>query len=526
MTTLGAFEAAEGVGRQRRHGAAFVPQFSPEQGLSRYSLGSIIATSEASSVRFGVVAGAAQFARLLAVKQLNPAVSRQLSRVSRFKEEMRIHARVRHPNIVELVDAVEFGGESWLVMEYLDGATLGTILLHRRASGQPLEPELATGIIAPLLRGLHAVHESKDDAGLSLGIVHGAVCPRHVMVDRDGQVKLLDFGMAKAIGESPALGPRRGPGRYGHLSPELVLGDNVDRRSDLFSTGILLWEALAGRSLFEDSAVSDAEGLRRVLRSPIPALRSVRAGLPRRLSAIVSKALQRDPARRFATAEEFALALESAVAPTSPPRLAALVTSLGAPHFEPSREALAAVRHSLPPPLTQPQFSEAPDVEEETALALTGRFQADSLSPANAEATAPRLSPLRPLAVALGAAALAASLVVAFRTHPGRPTVRAVTNSAAVAAAAPETHPNSLALPHTGPVSGLVEPVVIDATPVSPLPARQDDEPSPAPRPPVGVLRRPQSSARGGAAAPRAAACSPPTFLGEDGIHHFKAQCL
>jgi serine/threonine-protein kinase len=345
------------------------------------------------------------------------------------------------------------------------------------------------------------------------------------MVDRDGQVKLLDFGMAKAIGESPALGPRRVAGRYGHLSPELVRGDNVDRPSDLFSTGVLLWEALAGRSLFEDSAVSDAEGMRRVLRSPIPELRSLRAGLPKRLSALVSKALQRDPARRFATAEEFAVAIESAVAPTSPTRLAALVTSLGAQHFEPSRQALAAVRHSLPPPLTRPQLADDPDAEEATLLALTGRFHADSLSPANADASsAPRLSRFRPVAVALGAAALAASLMVAFH-NPGRPPAGVTSNGGAVAARALAARPSPLALPSTLPASRVVKAVEIEAPRVSQPPALHDDEP--APRPLVErVLPRPPSRARAGAGTLRATACSPPTFLGQDGIRHFKDQCL
>ena len=341
------------------------------------------------------------------------------------------------------------------------------------------------------------------------------------MVDREGQVKLLDFGRARAIGESPSLGLRRVPGRYGHLSPEVVLGDNVDRSSDLFSTGILLWEALAGRSLFEDGAVSDAEGMRRVLRSRIPDLRSVRGGLSKRLSAVVSKALQRDPTGRFATAEEFALALESAVAPASPSRLAALVTSLGAQHFEPSRQARAALRHSLPPPLRQPQFSADTDAEEATLLALTGRFHADSLSPANADASsAPRVSPLRPLAVALGAAALAASLVLALRTYPRRPPARLMTNTAAAAMGA---RLSPLALPSILPASRLVEPVEIVVT--RPVATPHDDEA--APRPVVGrAVPRLPSRAGVGAGAPRAAACSPPTFLGEDGIRHFKAQCL
>ncbi len=525
MTTLGALKAANGVGRERARSAAFVPQFWPEQGLSRYSLGAIIATSEASFVRFGVVAGAAQFARLLAIKHLHPGLGRQLTRVSRFKKEMRIHARVRHPNVVELVDAVEFGGESWLVLEYVDGATLGTILRQRRASGRPLEPELAAGVIAPLLRGLHAVHESKDDAGLSLGIVHGAVSPGHVMVDRDGQVKLIDFGMAKAVGDSPALGPRRAPGKYGHLSPELVLGKDVDRRSDIFSAGILLWEAIAGRSLFEDSGVSEAEGLRRVLRAPIPDLRSVRAGVSKGLSAVVSKALQRDPDQRFATAEEFALALESTVATPSPSRLAALVTSLGARHFEPSRQALAAVRHQLPTPLMLPGSSDDLDAEEDTSLALTGHFRADSLSPANVQAPSPTQGAVwRPLALALGAAALAACLVLAFRSHTARTRTPAVADTAAAAA---EAHPVSSPLPSPAPTSVLAQPIAVEALPVSPTIAVQEPVPVPVRRLRGAHARLSRASSTGvGTGAARTAACSPPTFLGEDGIRHFKDQCL
>lgn len=539
MTTLVASQAGEPLRAERGRGAAFVPHFWPEQGLSRYSLGSIISTSEGSVVRFGVVAGAAQFARLLAIKQLNPVVSRQPFRVARFMEEIRIHARVRHPNVVGLLDVVESGAESWLVMEHVSGATLSTIFQHRRASGRPLEVELAAGIVAPLLRGLHAVHETKDDAGLPLCIVHGAVSPRHVMVDHDGQVKLIDFGMARAVGEASSLGLRRAPGRFGHLSPELVLGERVDRRSDVFAAGIVLWEAVAGRALFEESGVSDADGLRRVLRAPIPELRSVRGDVSKALSAVVHKALQRDRAQRFATAAEFASALEEAVTPASPPRLSALVTSLGAKHFEPTRQALAAICRSLPPPLARPRFNqgaEGADVEEDTVLALTGRFiHGDTLSPTNS-AVAPAAAPLystrspswHPVMVALVAAALAVSLVFAFRKHAPRAAAPLPADTFVVAAttAAPAPELPVMPVPSLEPDVHLAEPIPIEALPL--ISSSEDAEP----------LRR--TRRRGGhagighqsrarftvGASSRAAGCSPPTYLGDDGIRHFKDHCL
>jgi eukaryotic-like serine/threonine-protein kinase len=538
MTTLGASKPADEAGDERGRGAAFVPHFWPEQGLSRYSLGPLIAMSGGSMVRFGVVAGGAQFARLLAIKQLNPVVSRQPSHVFRFKEEMRIHARVRHPNVVELLDVVESSGESWLVMEHIEGATLATLLSHRRACGRPLEPELAAGIIAPLLRGLHAVHETKDDAGLPLSIVHGGVSPRHVMVDRDGQVKLLDFGMARAVGEPPSLTPRRAPGRFGHLSPELVLGEKVDRRSDLFAVGILLWESLAGRSLFEEGGVSDADGLRRVIKAPIPELRDVRAGTPKALCAVVHKALQRDPERRFATAEELALALEAAITPASPSRLAALVAELGEAHFEPTRQALAAVRRSLPAPLTKPTFSEEFDDGEEPTMLMTGQFtHGDTLSPASAEvsrpaprrAAAPARKPLPLALIALVAAALAASLVVAVRRHASTPLAQVAAAPPSLPAE-PASEPEATLPepePEPEPAPRLAEPIPVDALPLS-SEAASPTAPSKANAAPRRLHRRVGYSraAFQPRAAARAASCSPPTFLGEDGIRHFKDHCI
>ena len=526
MTTLGASKAADDPARKGGRSAAFVPHFWPDHGLSRYSLGSVIATSEGSVVRFAVVAGAAQFARLLVVKQLNPVVSRQPLRVSRFREEMRIHARVRHPNVVEVLDIVESGGESWLVMEHVDGATLATLSLHHRASGRPIELVLAAAIVAPLLRGLHAVHETKDDAGLSLGLVHGGVSPRHVMMDRDGQVKLIDFGMARVVGsDALPLGLRRAPGRFGHLSPELVLGEKVDRRTDVFSAGVLLWEAIAGRPLFEESGGPDADGLRRVLRATIPDLRSIRAETPKALSAVVHKALQRDPDQRFATAQEFALALESAVAPASPSRLAALVTGLGARHFEPTRQALAAVRRLLPEPLVKGPFSMDAETEEETALVLTGRFtRTDTLSPSQADVPPSSPSVWRHIALALVAAALAASLVVGLRKQSSRPLAQTASHSLSLAADVAE---GSFSAASAAPVVDSVAPISIDALPLSPPPSPNESEPVRRPRPWGGHAlsnRQPRPSVIVGASL--TAGCSPPTFLGEDGIRHFKEHCL
>lgn len=536
MTTPAASQAAEPVAADGGRGAAFVPHFWPEQGLSRYSLGSIISRSDGSLVRFGVVAGAAQFARLLAIKQLSPAASRQPFRVARFREEIRIHARVRHPNVVGLLDVVESGGESWLVMEHVNGATLSTVFMHRRASGRPLEVELAAGIVAPLLRGLHSVHETKDDAGLPLCIVHGAVSPQHVMVDRDGQVKLIDFGMARAVGEASPLGLRRAPGQFGHLSPELVLGERPDRRSDVFAAGILLWEAVAGRALFEQGGISDADGLRRVLRAPIPELRSGRGDVSRALSAVVHKALQRDRDQRFATAEEFALALEQAVTPASPPRLAVLVTSLGAGYFEPTRQALAAICRSLPPPLAQPGFlpdAEGADTEDDTALALTGRFiHRDTLSPANANFAPPsstRPPSWRPLMMALGAVALAASFVLAFQKHAPRAAVQLPADPFAAGATTASPAPQPVILPAGSNLEGDVPhapPISTEELPLISQPSLEDAEPSRRIERRSGpALTGRQSRAVVGASS-RAAGCSPPTYLGDDGIRHFKEHCL
>lgn len=526
MTTPGAYNAADDVGGARRRSAAFIPHFWPEAGLSRYSLGAVIASSEGSCVRYGVVAGAGQFARLLAIKQLNSVVARQSGRVARFKAEARVHARVRHPNVVELVDVLESDSDSWLVLEHVDGVTLRMLLAHRRARKRPLEPDVAVGLLVPLLRGLHSVHEAKDDAGLALGIVHCAVSPEHVMVDRNGQVKLLDFGMARSVGESSAAWGGRVPGRFGHLSPELVIGAKVDRRSDVFAAGVLLWEALAGRPLFEAEGVSDAEGLRRVLRAPIPELRSVRAGTPKALSSLVDKALQREPAHRFATALDFALALESAVTPASPSRLAALVTALGERHFEPSRQALAAVRRLLPPSLTQSGRAEVDEPEEDTVLALTGRFtRRDTLSPASRDAPPlPRRSAWRLVVVAVAAASLAASLVVFFRRHP-RPAARVEVDTASVAESA---------APHRGvaanaePATALADAIAVDSLPLIDEPATIEAAPLRAPRKAARAetARLPRARARSSAGATRSGECEPPTFLGEDGIRHFKERCL
>jgi hypothetical protein len=248
------------------------------------------------------------------------------------------------------------------------------------------------------------------------------------------------------------------------------------------------------------------------------------------LSAVVQQALERDPARRFASAEDFALALESAVVIASPSRLAPLVGGLGARHFEPSRQALAAVRRLLPPPLTNPRLVESEEAEEETALALTGHFvHAHTLVPANSDVVALPRSTLGRLGVlALAAAVLAASLVVAVRRHATPPAAAMAAVEAAATAVVPDLSPVAEAVPVAdsplvpevaGPAPELIPAAPVTVEEVEP-PKRLRRRGGHAP------LAARQSRASVGSGAARPGGCSPPTYLGTDGIRHFKDHCL
>jgi serine/threonine-protein kinase len=268
-----------------------------------------IASGGMATVFLGRVTGAKGFQRLVAIKRLHPHLESEEEFVSMFLDEARLAARIRHPNVVATLD-VEDDEHLYIVMEYVEGDRLLAFLRHAAKSGEKIPPPIATRVAMDTLAALHAAHELTDDDGSPLGLVHRDVSPQNILISVDGSVKLVDFGIAKATARLSITRDGQLKGKIAYMAPEQTKRAEIDRRVDVFAMGIITWEMLTAKKLFNGE--SDVEVLNQLLFEPIPRLREVAPTVPASLDSVIARALERDPAKRFATALEFADALERA----------------------------------------------------------------------------------------------------------------------------------------------------------------------------------------------------------------------
>lgn len=296
--------------------------------VGRYALHGEIAAGGMATVHYGRLIGQVGFSRTVAIKRMHPHYVKDPDFVSMLLDEARLVARIRHPNVVPVLDVVALEGELFLVMEYVLGETLSKLLRTSRRADKRPTPGMAASIIAGVMEGLHAAHEAVSEHGDPLGIVHRDVSPQNILVGADGVPRVLDFGIAKAAGRLQTTRDGQLKGKVPYMAPEQILGNLLDRRTDIFSAGAVLWEALVGHRLFQ--ADNDVALYRKVLEEEIQSPASLVEGLPPRLVAATMKALERDPSRRFQTAQDMAVALEQAVRVVSPREIGRWVDSVAA----------------------------------------------------------------------------------------------------------------------------------------------------------------------------------------------------
>ncbi len=274
--------------------------------LGRYALFDEIAAGGMATVHIGRLLGPVGFARIVAIKCLHPHFAKDPEFVSMFVDEARLAARISHPNVVATMDIVNESGELFLVMEYVAGDSLAHLL--RAAPDGQVPPPLAIGIVMGALHGLHAAHEATSERGTPLAIVHRDVSPQNIQVGTDGVARVLDFGIAKAASRLQTTREGQLKGKLGYMAPEQLDGDEVDRRTDVYAAGVVLWEALTGKRLF--SGKDGAPILNSSQRIEIGPVSAVAAGIPGSVDAILKKALAFRREDRFASAKEMAIALE------------------------------------------------------------------------------------------------------------------------------------------------------------------------------------------------------------------------
>ena len=280
--------------------------------LGRYQLLASVARGGMGQVWLGRLQGARGFHKLVAVKTLLTTADESGRFERMLLEEARIASLIHHANVVQTIELGEDDGTLYLVMEWVDGEPLTHVVTKaKERGGLPLD--IAANLVDQMLRGLHAAHELCDPTGAPLGVVHRDVSPHNVLVTYTGAAKLLDFGIAKATKQSSvATVTGEVKGKFAYMAPEQVLGTLMDRRTDLFAAGIMLYTLTVGRHPFKHH--NDAGVLHAITsESPAPKPSSFVPDYPPALEAVVMKALEKHIERRFATADEMRIALERAL---------------------------------------------------------------------------------------------------------------------------------------------------------------------------------------------------------------------
>ncbi len=289
--------------------------------VGRYALHGAIAAGGMATVHLGRLVGPVGFSRTVAIKKLHAQYAADAEFVAMFLDEARIAARVRHPNVIPTLDVIATDNELFLVMEYVAGESIARLSRVLGAHQRPISTRVLCSVMAGVLHGLHAAHEATDEHGQPLNIVHRDVSPQNVLVGADGVARILDFGVAKAAGRTHTTRDGDIKGKLSYMPPEQLRGGAVNRQSDIYSAGIMLWELVTGERLF----AGDNEGavVAKVLGGHVAPPSKVLMAGPRRhhvddgmmrafedLDQTILRALAMDPKDRFATARQMAAEVE------------------------------------------------------------------------------------------------------------------------------------------------------------------------------------------------------------------------
>ncbi|MBI4952812.1 MAG: serine/threonine protein kinase [Myxococcales bacterium] len=277
--------------------------------VGKYEIVAYLASGGMAELYLARVRGIEGFEKVVALKRILPKLAEDPEVVSMFLDEARLAASLHHPNLAQIYDVGREGGSYFFTMEYVHGEDLHTVVQRAARQRRGLSLSSALFIVSQVAAGLHHAHDKRGADGQPLGTVHRDVSPSNVMISFDGAVKIVDFGVAKALARRTKTLSGNIKGKLGYLSPEQARGEEIDRRSDVYALGILLFELTTGTRLYDQA--HDYAVLSALFTQDAPLPSSRRADYPPELEAVVEKALRRTPAERFATAEELQLAIEA-----------------------------------------------------------------------------------------------------------------------------------------------------------------------------------------------------------------------
>ncbi|WP_437636621.1 protein kinase domain-containing protein [Sorangium sp. So ce854] len=347
--------------------ASAVDRLGPGSTLGRYEILIPVAKGGMAAVWAARLQGTRGFRKIVAIKTMLPDVSDDPDFESMFLDEARVAARVRHPNVVEILDLGEEDDVLYIVMEWVDGETVGTLQRAAKKLGG-IPQRIVLRIASQICAGLHNAHELRDDSGALLDLVHRDISPANVLISTAGFVKIVDFGVAKSKGRLHVT--RAGgivKGKTPYLSPEQLAGLPIDRRSDIFSFGALLYVLTTGMHPFRaETELSTVENI--TIKAPLPP-RELNGAIHPELEKIILKALEKDRENRFSTCAEMQRAVDQVASslgePTTDEDVAAFVRlAIGetqARRAQELRDAIAAVdagaaQNSEPRPVISPEL--------------------------------------------------------------------------------------------------------------------------------------------------------------------------
>jgi serine/threonine-protein kinase len=476
-------------------------------------------------------------------------------------DEARMSGRVRHANVVATLDVVVEPDDVLLVMEYVTGETLYTLLAETVGRGEPVPIPVAVRIGMDILRGLQAAHDATDEEGNPLHIVHRDVSPQNVMVGVDGVSRLLDFGVAKARGRLQSTRDGQLKGKLSYMSPEQIRGSAVPQ-TDVFAAAAVLWEALTGRRLFD--AENEGAMLNLLLNAPIARPSEHRSEVPSQLDLVVMRGLSRVIEDRYARPDEMAQALSRASAIAENSAVAAWVRHLAHDRIR-VREALIHRVEAVPPELLQPapgvsqpidlsdsyddfrtvssasrasvdirpSVTSAPHVAPFAPLTPSGPANLDDTDSISPEAFRRRPWPLFAIALPLLAAGGLALWWASTDSDPQhadpvttRPADLGEDNEPDIVF---EQTADPVAPPLPATVSQTRPPAVVPPTQGTPRPARSAPSTSSVPTasaPPPPVEPKPPADTPPSVTPPKRPGCEQPMYIDENGIKRYRVECL
>jgi eukaryotic-like serine/threonine-protein kinase len=396
--------------------------------LGRYVLCDELASGGMATVHLARLAGDWGFSRVVAIKRLHPHFAKDPTFRAAFLDEARIAARIRHRCVVTTLDVVDTDDELFLVMEYVPGESLATAHRMVMRSGKRIPLGIATAILLDTLEGLHVAHEARDERGEPLDVVHRDVSPQNVLVSEDGVARVLDFGIAKAAGQSQHTATGVIKGKVAYMAPEQLRGFPLDRRADVYAAGVILWEVLTGRRCF--TAASDLVVAEAVL-AGLPGLPSeFVADLPLALDEVVKRACAADPEDRYPTAEAMAAALEAATRPATHREVAAWLSAVTPETLSTRAEKVRDVESQSQPAAPDAALAQPPPADSTVELpnplaaprvpSLAEPFTSATIDPAPTPAAGP---PRWLTTILAGGALLVAigTMTVVIATRPVEP---------------------------------------------------------------------------------------------------------